>query len=500
MNLPSELEAIRESVHEDARAYGLDFYETIFELLDYDQLNEVAAYLGFPTRYPHWRFGMEYEKLSKGYTYGLSKIYELVINNDPCYAYLMKNNSLTDQKLVIAHVYGHGDFFKNNLWFGHTNHKMIDQMANHATRVRRYIDRFGFQVVEEFLDSVLSLENLIDQHSPYIRRRERELRDDTVPGDRVAVPKLRSKDYMDEYINPSEFLERQRKQIEEGRKRKRRVPESPEKDVLLFLIEHAPLEDWQQDILAIVREESYYFAPQGMTKIMNEGWASYWHSKIMTEKQLSDAELIDYADHHSGTLGTRPGVINPYKLGLELFRNIEDRWNKGKFGKEYEECTDVEAKRKWDRPLGQGREKIFEVRKIYNDVSFIDTFLTREFCEEHRLFNYGYDVSTGRWVILDRDYQKVKEKLLFQLTNLGDPFIYVVDSNYENRGELYLYHRHDGVDLRLDYARDVLVNIHKIWTRPAHLETVVEGTRRLISFDGQEQKDRELEESLQLQF
>ena len=268
----------------------------------------------------------------------------------------------------------------------------------------------------------------------------------------------------------------------------------------MFLIEHAPLEDWQQDILAIVREESYYFAPQGMTKIMNEGWASYWHSKIMTEKQLSDAELIDYADHHSGTLGTRPGVINPYKLGLELFRNIEDRWNKGKFGKEYEECTDVEAKRKWDRPLGQGREKIFEVRKIYNDVSFIDTFLTREFCEEHRLFNYGYDASTGRWVILDRDYQKVKEKLLFQLTNLGDPFIYVVDSNYENRGELYLYHRHDGVDLRLDYARDVLVNIHKIWTRPAHLETVVEGTRRLISFDGQEQKDRELEESLQLQF
>ncbi len=500
MNLPPDLEQIRHSVWEDARNYGLDFYDTIFELLDYDQLNEVASYLGFPTRYPHWRFGMEYEKLSKGYTYGLSKIYELVINNDPCYAYLMKNNSATDQKLVIAHVYGHGDFFKNNLWFSHTNRKMIDQMANHATRVRRYIDRFGFEVVEEFLDSVLSLEHLIDQHSPYIRRREKELADDSVPGDRVAVPKLRSKDYMERYINPSDFLEQQKKQVEEGRKRKRRVPESPEKDILLFLIENAPLEDWQQDILSIVRKESYYFAPQGMTKIMNEGWASYWHSKIMTEKQLSDSELIDYADHHSGTLGTRPGVINPYKLGLELFRDIEDRWNKGKFGKEYEECTDVETKRRWDRSLGQGREKIFEVRKIYNDVSFIDTHLTPEFCEHHRLFNYGYDPSTGQYVILDRDYQKVKEKLLFQLTNLGDPFIYVGDSNYENRGELYLFHRHDGIDLRLDYARDVLVNMHKIWGRPVNLETVVEGTRRLISFDGQEQKDRELEESLQLQF
>jgi stage V sporulation protein R len=355
-------------------------------------------------------------------------------------------------------------------------------------------------MVEEFLDSVLSLENLIDQHSPYIKRREKKSPDESVPGDRVTVPKLRSKEYMDEYINPSEFLERQRKRIEEDRKRKRRTPASPEKDILLFLIENAPLEDWQQDVLAIVRSESYYFAPQGMTKIMNEGWASYWHSKIMTEKQLSDAELIDYADHHSGTLGTRPGVVNPYKLGLELFRDIEDRWNKGKFGKEYEECTDVEAKRRWDRELGQGRDKIFEVRKIYNDVSFIDTFLTREFCEQHRLFNYAYDPSSGHYVIVDRDYQKVKDKLLFQLTNLGDPFIYVVDSNYENRGELYLYHRHDGIDLRLDYARDVLVKLQKVWSRPVNLETLVEGTRRLMSFDGQEQKERELEESLQLQF
>jgi stage V sporulation protein R len=501
MNLPPELEEIRQSVYEDARSYGLDFYDTIFELVDYDQLNEVASYLGFPTRYPHWRFGMEYEKLAKGYSYGLQKIYELVINNDPCYAYLMSSNSLTDQKLVTAHVYGHCDFFKNNLWFSHTNRKMIDQMANHSTRVRRYIDRFGFEVVEEFMDSVLSLESLIDHHSPYIKRREKvQPGDAAATAERTAVPKLRSKDYMDQYINPAEFLEQQKKQIEEERQRKRRVPESPEKDVLQFLIEYAPLDDWQQDILTIVRKESYYFAPQGMTKIMNEGWASYWHSKIMTERQLSDEEVVDYADHHSGTLGTRPGVINPYKLGLELFRDIEDRWNKGKFGKDYEECTDDETKRKWDKSLGQGREKIFEVRKIYNDVSFIDTFMTPEFCDEHRLFNYGFDPSTGHYVILDRDHQKVKDKLLFQLTNQGDPFMYVVESNYENRGELYLFHRHEGIDLRMDYAKDVLVNLHKIWSRPVHVETMVEGKPKLLSFDGSEQQEKELEEPTQVRF
>ena len=495
MNLPRELEEIRASVVEDAADFGLDFYETIFEVLDYDELNEVASYLGFPTRYPHWRFGMEYEKLAKGYTYGLSKIYELVINNDPCYAYLMKSNSLLDQKMVMAHVYGHCDFFKNNLWFSQTNRKMIDQMANNATRIRRYIDRFGFEVVEEFLDAVLSLENLIDQHSPFIRRRAAVKASEEVPGDRVAVPKLRSKAYLDEYINPKEFLDAQKRRIEEERKRKRRLPESPEKDVLLFLLDYAPLEDWQQDILSIVRDEAYYFAPQGMTKIMNEGWASYWHSTIMTQRQLTDAEVVDYADHHSGTLGTRPGMINPYKLGIELFRNIEERWNRGKFGKDYDECTDVEVKRRWDKELGLGREKIFEVRKIYNDVSFIDTFMTQEFCEEHKLFTYGFDRATRRYVILDRDHRKIKNKLLFQLTNFGDPFIYVVESNYANRGELYLIHRHEGIDLRVDYAKDVMVHLHKIWTRPVHIETKVKGKPELLSFDGTGHKEQELDES-----
>jgi stage V sporulation protein R len=495
MNLPPELERLRASIIEDAREYGLDFYDTIFEVLDYDELNEVASYVGFPTRYPHWRFGMEYEKLAKGYTYGLQKIYELVINNDPCYAYLMKNNGLTDQKLVMAHVYGHCDFFKNNLWYSRTNRKMVDQMANHATRIRRYIDRFGFDVVEEFLDSVLSLENLIDQHSPFIKRRGEGDGADEVPGDRVKVPKLRSKSYMDEYINPTEFLAEQRKRIEEERKLKRRIPESPEKDVLLFLLNCAPLEDWQQDLVSIVRAEAYYFAPQAMTKIMNEGWASYWHSTIMTQRQLTDAEIVDYAEHHSGTMGSRPGVINPYKVGLELFRDIEDRWNKGKFGKKYDECTDVEAKRRWNKELGLGREKIFEVRKIYNDVSFIDTFLTQEFCEEHKLFTYGFDPTTNRYVILDRDHQRVKEKLLFQLTNFGDPLIHVVESNYENRGELYLVHKHEGIDLRVDYAKDVLIHLHKVWSRPVHIETIVQGEPKILSFDGKDHEEKKPEKA-----
>src|SRR5436309_10027123 len=170
--LPADLRALKLEIEGYARQYGLDFYETIFEVLDAEDLNEVAAYGGFPTRYPHWSFGMSYEELHRGYDYGLSKIYEMVINNDPCYAYLMRCNHTVDQKLVMAHVYGHCDFFKNNAYFAHTTRKMMDEIANHAARIRRYAERFGEDEVEAFMDKCMSIDDLIDIHSVAIKRRD----------------------------------------------------------------------------------------------------------------------------------------------------------------------------------------------------------------------------------------------------------------------------------------------------------------------------------------
>ena len=187
-----------------------------------------------------------------------------------------------------------------------------------------------------------------------------------------------------------------------------------------------------------------------------------------------------------------PTQLNPYKVGIELFREIEDRWNKGKFGKEYEECDDIEARRRWDRKLGLGRQKIFEVRRIYNDVTFIDDFLNEDFCERLKLYVYGYDSRSGSYVVLSKDWRKVKEKLLFSLTNLGQPLIDVVDANYYNRGELYLKHRFEGVALDVENAKDTLKNLHRLWRRPVHLETVEEGRDRLLSFDGAENKTTRL--------
>ena len=499
MNLPPELAKLQVEIEGYAREYGLDFFDTIFEVVDYKQMNQAAAYMGFPSRYPHWRFGMEYLRMSKSYAYGLHRIYEMVINNDPSYAYLLASNRLVDQKMVMAHVCGHVDFFKNNMWFAHTNRKMMDEMANHGARIRRYIDHYGYETVEHFLDICLSLDNLIDIHAPGIRRHsgqyrhsaERNENDDDNVRSR-PVRKLPSKSYMDDYINPPEFLEAQRQKRKDQRERKNRFPERQEQDVMLFLLEHAPLAEWQRDVLAIMREEAYYFAPQGQTKILNEGWASFWHSTIMTQKALKPEEVIDYAEHHAGTMGTSPGRLNPYKLGLELLRDIEERWDKGRFGKEWEECDDQEIRRHWDRQLGLGRQKIFEIRRIYNDVGFIDTFLTPEFARRHRLFTYKYNPRSKEYIIDNRDFEAIKQKLLFSLTNFGQPIIVVQDANYDNRGELLLRHEHEGIDLKLDWALDTLENVHAIWSRPIHLETVVEDKRKLLSFDGDEHSEKKL--------
>lgn len=493
--LPADLEAAWEQIEAYAKSYGLDFFPIIYEVLDYKTLYEIAALGGFPIRYPHWRFGMEYNQLSKGYTYGLSVIYEMVINTDPSSAYLLEGNEMVTQKMVMAHVAAHVDFFKNNMWFAHTNRKMLDEMANHASRVQRLINRHGLELIEDFIDTCLSLDNLIDYHAPYIKRPEARTEPSIVRAEDEPQPVegLRvERDYMRNYINPPEFLEEQRqKQVQEQNKT-RHFPENPQKDILLFLLNYAPLERWQHTILEIIRDEAYYYAPQGMTKIMNEGWASYWHSKIMTEKALTDAEVISFADHHAGVVATSPGRLNPYKLGLELLRDIEERWNKGKFGRAYAACDDIQLKRNWDQQLGLGTDKLFEVRRLYNDVTFIDEFLTPEFAEKQKLFAFDYNAYHNLYEISSREFQAIKEKLLFQLTNFGQPYICVEDGNFNNRGELYLKHRHEGIDLKLDYASDTMLNLHKIWTRPIYLETIIEEVPYRLVYDGSEFRKKKL--------
>jgi len=498
--LPTELEEARTYIKGLAEGYGLDFFETVFEMCTYEEINMIASYGGFPTRYPHWRFGMDYLQMQKSYEYGLSKIYEMVINTDPSYAYLMDCNMMVDQKLVMAHVFGHVDFFKNNLWFAHTNRKMLDQMANNASRIRGLIDRHGATEVEKFIDICLSIDNLIDPHGPHIKRRreysEAEIADAENDG---SIEKIPAKNYMDPHINPKAFLDEQREKKHQELTRMKSFPEEPVRDVMGFLLKHARLPRWQQTILEIIMDEASYFAPQGQTKIMNEGWATYWHTSLMTRHILTDAEVIDYCDHHSGTVAQQPGRLNPYKMGVELYRNIEQRWDKGQFGKEWLECTDPRERRAWDTGAGLGKEKIFQVRCTHNDVTFLDAFLTAEFCREQGFFTTKYDPKAREWVIDSREFRDVKRGLLQMVAGRGTPRIYVVDGNHSNRGELRLAHQHQGMDIQLDWASVTLVNLVQIWGRPVHLDTLLDGKFMRLSCDGQQltrhdRSDTELDE------
>jgi stage V sporulation protein R len=308
----------------------------------------------------------------------------------------------------------------------------------------------------------------------------------------TEVPRLKSKDYMEHFINPAEYLEEQRKKIEDEKDKAKKFPEREERDILQFLMDYAPLERWERDVLEIIREEAFYFIPQMQTKIMNEGWASYWHSRLMTTRVLDASEIIDYAENNAGVMATSGGRLNPYKLGVELFRNIEERWDRGQFGKEWEDCDDLDAKRNWNLRLGLGKKKIFEVRALYNDVTFIDEFLTPDFCRDQKLFSFSWSNRNERFEIETREFKAVKEKLLFQLTNAGNPFIYVEDANFENRGELLLRHDHQGVDLRADYAKEVMRSLVRVWKRPVNVTTVMDGKPSIMRFDGKENATRQL--------
>jgi stage V sporulation protein R len=241
-------------------------------------------------------------------------------------------------------------------------------------------------------------------------------------------------------------------------------------------MENSPiLEPWQRDIMAMIHSEMEYFLPQMQTKIMNEGWASYWHSRIMREMDLTDDEFVQFAELHSGVVSPHRGSLNPYYLGYKIFEDIERRWN----------SPTEEEKQKFGRKGGEGRAKIFEVREMENDISFLRNYLTEEICEELDLFVYEL-VDEDEWTITEKRWERVRDQLVAGMTNFGFPYIEVCDGDYNRSRELYLRHRFEGIELDVKYARKVLEYVYKLWGRDVHLETTVDGESVVMHYDGQE--------------
>jgi stage V sporulation protein R len=460
-----ELEKALEQIWDIAvNKFGLDPYPTKFEIVPSTVMYEVGSY-ALPGRYSHWSFGKAYHKMKMMYDLGLSKIYEVVINSNPSYAFLLETNSLLQNKLVIAHVLGHVDFFKHNAWFGPTNRRMLDDAATHAQRIAQYEFKYGRKVVEQFLDAVLSIEEHIDPNFFIRKRREEKKPEDTEP--RRPTP--------GKYDDLLSLGEQQILDDAETR-RQREEQQQAEKDLVWYIMQNSPvLHPWQRDVMSMIHDEMLYFVPQMQTKTLNEGYASYWHSRIMRELDLSTEDHLEFAHLHSGVVSPHRGQLNPYYLGYKILEDIERRWDN----------PTKEEQEKFGRRPGQGRAKLFEVREVDNDVSFLRNYLTEELCEELDLYVFEL-VDEEEWTVTEKRWERVRDQLVSNMTNFGFPYIEVTDGDYDRNRELYLTHRFEGAELDLKYARKVLEHVFTLWGRPVHLETKVDNEPLVLHYDGQD--------------
>jgi stage V sporulation protein R len=431
-----------------ARAQGLDFFPTVFEVVPQDIMTEIASY-GLPTRARHWSYGKVYQSQRLYGTMGLSKIYEIVLNSDPGLAFLLDTNPEVANLLVAAHVYGHVDFFKNNVLFHQSNRHMVNDAVAHALRIDAYIERYGLETVEHLMDIGFALDRHIDFHKGLTRQ--------PYPPRQVVEKEQPARPYDDllPHQTPSITYEIAGE----------RLPPHPECDLLWFLITYGSLEEWQRDVLHIIREESYYFYPQFATKILNEGWASYWHAELFHHyEDISPTDMIDFAQLHAGVVnpGGR-GSVNPYYLGYTLLVDIEKRWDAMHAAGE--------------TPLS-GREKLFDVRRTEDDISFLRNYLTAELVEKLELFAYGRPckhppgqrcTQCQEVVITDRTRDEVVEALLTPRYNYGVPRIAVQEVA---SGMLHLEHLERAITyLDRQYANHTLAYIAELWKHPVHLLT-----------------------------
>lgn len=419
------------------RSLGLDPWETEFDVVPANVIYDVAA-RAMPGRYSHWTYGKAYWHHKWSYDMGYSRIYELVVNTRPARAFLLEGNTEIEQTLVKAHVLAHVDFFRHSLQFANTDRQMDVLATVRADRIAAYEAEYGREPVEEFLTHCLAFEGGVEPDG-WLGYREPPAEGDSAADPYAALKRLGSAAGAG---RPDPRLARRRRF-------------QPTTDVLDFLLQSADgLEDWQRDLLAVVRAEGLYFQPQVRTKIVNEGWASFWHQQILHELPLTQGDMLEFARLHAGITSPREAGINPYHLGLVILRQIEQRF---------------------------GRAKLFEVRSLETDVSLLRNYLTKELVEQENLFLWR-QAANGDYVVTESEnWQNVRDGLCQQLANAGQPVIWLVDPDANGRRELLLHHNYDGRELDIPEAGRVLGHLFAIWQRPVHLHTVVGGKRTIIT-------------------
>ena len=423
---------------------GPDYYPINYEIVPYETMLEVMSY-GLPTRARHWSYGQSYEYQRMQGEMGYSKVYEVVLNNDPSYAFLLDTNSDIANTMVAAHVIGHVHFFKNNFLFKQTDNKMVYHAAERAQRIEDYGQKYGLEAVERIMDIGFALDKHIDWHKGSHRSKYQASK---------TFYRETKKDEFDDLHREDEFS---LKEVKDSGL----IPPSDEYDLIWFLTNYSSnLEPWQKDILEIIREESYYFYPQYLTKIMNEGFASFCHAELMLKfDDIPKHEYMDFCKIHEKVV--QPGAnklnINPYFLGFTIFNDIRERWNKLHENGE----SDID-----------GMQKIYEVVATEDDISFIRNYLTEEIAEDLQLFSYKSMRTNdgGEAVhILAKEIDQVREAIVKDLYHYRAPLICI--TSIED-GVLQLQHKSLNIGtLDEKYAEVVLGYMFELWGEPINLET-----------------------------
>jgi stage V sporulation protein R len=446
MNESSELEGYAEGMEALARRLGLDYYPVDFELAPASLMTEIAVY-GLPVRMPHWSFGVRYIHQLVRQSMGHSKIFEVMFPGDPCRAFLMDGNSLAENALVTAHVIGHADFAKHNQLFARfhamSGGNIVEHAAAHAHRIEQAIAAAGLERVEAVLDAALALESHIDVDGELHRARYPEL----VP----EKPRIEESEFRKRYGDLPGESSPQALPIGPLRAR---IPPHPEYDLLWFIANYAPeLEQWERDIFLAVRAESLYFYPVFACQIMNEGWASYWHARLLREADFLPQTLyLSAIQAHSEVVrpfasGEQAALaVNPYHLGFTIWEHIVAR---------------------------HGLERAFEVRRDEDDFGFIRNWLDRELAEKSGLF--VYETRPGDEIrVASRDLEDIREAILAPKFNFGAPRIAVAEMAVDGSLVLTQDAASDGRGLDTARAKKVLEYVRRVWRRPVRLQTVNE--------------------------
>jgi stage V sporulation protein R len=465
----ARLARAEERIKSIAAGLGLTCLPQEFDVVPEQKMLEIMAYR-LPVNFSHWSFGRDFEIERTRYEHGFAVPYEVVFNSDPVRAYLMENNPYPVQVLVMAHVYAHNDFMRNNRHFRHSRRDMVAMASEAASRFRRYEQDYGRERVEGIIDAGLAIQWNIDPEEPMHRETEEGARERLYGWAREAAPEGSFGDLLPAPEPVS---------AEEKRELRLKTPPEPTLDLLGYVIEHSPrpLADWEKDILGVIKSQALYFLPYQRTKIMNEGWATYWHEAIMQrlfqEGFLSSEEHGFYNLYNARVKAHLPRQINPYLLGSALFRDLKRRWDQGRHGPEFEEVREERRRKSWDLAAGQGDAKLFDVRRTYMDWFFLEEFLSQELIEELGLYVYLEKDQGSHYesVIEETGWREVKRLLVRSLINSGVPRVRVVDGNYRGSLQLYLEHVYEDLPLQEEYCVKTLEHIYRLWHRPVFLES-----------------------------